>query len=60
VSHTYAVLDVDRATFEDIKRRLIDAGHAPEPSDVIDMHGIGIRIEEVEPQPRPRQRRRAS
>lgn len=44
MTHTYAVLDVSRATFDDVKRRLTDAGYEHTfHDDVIDMHGIALR-----------------
>ena len=50
VTHTYAILEVDAATFADVMGRLLQAGyeHAIHDQDgraVIDMHGIALRIE---------------
>ncbi len=45
-THTYAVLEVERSTFADVRQRLRAAGyeHAFD-RDVIDMHGIALRAE---------------
>lgn len=47
MSHTYAELPVSRATYEEIRRLLVDAGyhHALAHGDgAIDMHGIGLVV----------------
>lgn len=43
MTHTYAVLDVSRAAYDEIRRKLDAAGyqHAFD-GDVIDMHGIAL------------------
>jgi len=67
-THTYAILDVSHATYDEIARKLKAAEywHAFD-RDVIDMHGIGLRAVEEEigpsqleqPEPtRPPDRRR--
>ena len=44
MTYTYAVLDVSRATFEEVARLLNAAGyHHAFDRDVIDMHGIALR-----------------
>lgn len=49
MTHTYAVLDVSAACYAEIRRRLAaaDYRHAFH-GDVIDMHGIAIRVEQEE------------
>jgi hypothetical protein len=51
MTHTYAILAVSKAAFEEIRDKLLDAGYAGQVHDdgdapVIDMHGIGLRAEE--------------
>lgn len=58
VTHTYAVLEVSKATFDEIASKLREAGYSHafhseshgadrEQKDVIiDMHGIGLKQEE--------------
>jgi hypothetical protein len=44
MTHTYAILDVSKKTFDEIRAKLDAAGyqHAFD-RDVIDMHGIALR-----------------
>lgn len=44
MTHTYAILEVSRATFEEIAQKLKAAGYdeAFIEIDVIDMHGIAV------------------
>lgn len=55
-THTYVMMDISAAAFEEIKRKLLAAGydHAIIPSfredkEALDMHGIGLQIEEQRP-----------
>lgn len=43
-THTYALLELSAAAYEEIERKLREAGyhHAFDDNGVIDMHGIGI------------------
>jgi hypothetical protein len=42
-THTYALLPVSKQTFDEIARKLRDAGYDHAFDDgVIDMHGIGL------------------
>lgn len=51
MTRTYAILDVSRRTYDEIRRLLSDAGydhalHEPNPDgggEMIDMHGIALR-----------------
>lgn len=48
MSHTYAILEVSHATYEEIRTKLLDAGyqHALDrdaDGEVIDMHGIALQ-----------------
>lgn len=52
-TYTYAILEVSKAAYEEIKKKLEDAGyhhalhtHEGEPTPVIDMHGIGLKQED--------------
>lgn len=47
-THTYAVLDLSKAAYDEIAEKLRAAGydHAFMDNGVIDMHGIGVAIEE--------------
>lgn len=43
-THTYAILPVSRAVFDEIKQKLSDAGYQHAfHDDVIDMQGIGVQ-----------------
>lgn len=51
MTHTYAVLDVSPKTYQEIRKKLLDAGyqhaiHGDEAGEVIDMVGIAISEEE--------------
>lgn len=47
MTHTYAILDVSRPVFEEIAAKLRAAGyHHAFDRDVIDLHGIAIRVDE--------------
>lgn len=50
-THTYSVLEISRAAFDEIKGRLLAAsyGHAID-GDLIDMHGIALAPEVDQPQ----------
>lgn len=42
-THTYATLEVSRATYEEIQAKLIAAGYRVQGDDgAIDMHGIAL------------------
>jgi hypothetical protein len=46
MTHTYAVLEVSKEAFEEIKTKLLAAGyqHAIDDDEgIIDMHGIGLQ-----------------
>ncbi len=52
-THTYAILEVSRAAYTEIKEKLEGAGYSDQFHDdgdrdgvVIDMHGIALKIEE--------------
>lgn len=50
MSHTYAILDVSPAVYDEIRRKLADvdyphAFHEDGQDEVIDMHGIALRRE---------------
>jgi len=52
MTYTYAILHVSRSTYEEIRTKLEAAGysqafhtHEGEPTEVIDMHGIGLSVE---------------
>lgn len=54
MTHTYAILDVSRRTFEEIAAKLKAAEyHHAFDRDVIDMHGIALRAEEPAPDSGP-------
>jgi len=44
MSHTYALLEVSSSAYDEIKRKLLDAGygHAINAEGEIDMHGIAL------------------
>ena len=52
MSHTYAILEVSPETFEEISKKLKDAGydHAFH-GNLVDMHGIAIKAQEVREKP---------
>lgn len=43
-THTFATLEISTSAFDEIKKKLKDAGydHAFVEDNVIDMHGIGL------------------
>jgi hypothetical protein len=48
VTYTYAVLDVPDSVYQDIRRRLVEAGYEHvfdkcDGREVMDMHGIALR-----------------
>jgi hypothetical protein len=50
VTHTYVILELSKKSFEEIKKKLSDAGyqHAFDEQDgqlVIDMHGLAVKTE---------------
>lgn len=59
VTHTYALMDVSKATFDEIKKKLEDAGyqHAIHETEgeptALDMHGIALCVEQPEDVGRP-------
>jgi hypothetical protein len=59
-THTYAVLAVDAATYEDIQQRLLTCGYGhvfhedPEHGTVIDMAGIALAKEDNVTNEQPR------
>jgi len=50
MTHTYAVLDVTRATYEEIRAKLDAAGYADRfhEDGLIDLHGLAIQPQEEE------------
>jgi len=48
-THTYVILEVGERTYNDIRRKLVEAGYehvldrTAEDREVIDMHGIALR-----------------
>jgi hypothetical protein len=48
-THTYATLEVSRAAYDEIRKKLEDAGyqHAFHEDGLIDMHGIALTPEEI-------------
>lgn len=49
-THTYAILDVSKAVYDEIQKKLTDASythafHQTDSGTVIDMHGIALRQE---------------
>jgi hypothetical protein len=50
VTHTYAILEISRAAWDEIRRKLADAGyrHAFHDNETIDMHGIALQPEPEE------------
>ena len=50
-THTYAILDLSPEAYQEIRAKLLEAGHehaieGDEAGEVIDMHGIAISEEE--------------
>lgn len=50
MSHTYVILPVSRATFEEIRTKLVEACYAHALHDdvegeLIDMHGLALQVE---------------
>ena len=50
MTYTYAILDVSRAAYDEIRKKLAaaeyqQAFHTSDGDEVIDMHGIALRIE---------------
>lgn len=46
-THTYAILEISRVAYEEIREKLEKAGYSDQfHDDVIDMHGIAVKIEE--------------
>lgn len=50
MTYTYAILPVSRSTYDEIRSKLSEAGyqhafHQDEGSEVIDMHGIALKVE---------------
>lgn len=46
MSHTYVVLDISPAAYNEIKRKLVAAGYDHTfHEDVIDMHGIAVKAQ---------------
>lgn len=51
VTHTYAILKLSKTAYEEIREKLVKAGyddqfHGEEGKETIDMHGIGVQVEE--------------
>jgi hypothetical protein len=61
-THTYAIMDVSEAAYNEIKKKLEDAGYQHaihidrDGSVVLDMHGIALAIETLPPVPNPNKR----
>lgn len=55
MSHTYTILDVSPATYDEICAKLLRTGYGGqmygEPEGVMDMHGIALRRAEDEEEP---------
>ncbi len=52
MTHTYAILEVSAATFNEVKAKLTAAEyHHAFDRDVIDMHGIALRADAAEEKP---------
>ena len=51
MTHTYALLEVSNATYQEVKRKLMDAGyaHAINSDGEIDMHGIALIVDKSKP-----------
>ncbi len=52
-THTYAILEVSQATYDEIKKKLQDAGYQhqiyqDDPDEIVDMFGIALRTENPE------------
>ena len=54
MTHTYALLEVSNATYQEVKRKLMDAGyaHAINSDGEIDMHGIALVVDKSKPKRR--------
>ncbi len=49
MTHTFAILNVSKQTYNEIKRKLKKAGYENSfDGDVIDMHGIALKIKTVQ------------
>jgi hypothetical protein len=48
MTHTYVLLDVSKAAYDEIKQKLLNAGydHAINDAGEIDMHGIALVVEQ--------------
>jgi hypothetical protein len=58
-THTYVVLEVSKRAFEEIKKKLKEAGYQHTFHDgLIDMHGIAIQIDRKEPKKKSVQKRK--
>lgn len=51
MTHTYATLEISKPAYEEIRSKLKEAGyeHAFHDDGLIDMHGIGIAVQEEVP-----------
>ena len=51
MTHTYALLEVSNAAYQEVKRKLIDAGYgsAVNSDGEIDMHGIALVVDKSKP-----------
>ncbi len=63
MTYTYALMDVSESTYNEIKKKLEDAGyqhafHDDHDGDgmVLDMHGIALKLESSSPVPNPNKR----
>lgn len=50
MSHTYSVLEVSQAVYDEIRKKLEEAGYEHAfHDDLIDMHGIAVKAEDSRP-----------
>ena len=54
MSHTYAIVPVSQATFDEIKAKLLGAGYEDQLHEdpeglILDMHGLALQVEEPTP-----------
>jgi len=47
MTHTYALLEVSPATFEEIRQKLVDAGYEQVHDGQIDMNGLALTKERI-------------
>lgn len=52
-THTFAILELSSQAYEEIKKKLLEAGYSHAimedgGREVIDMHGIGVQMEKID------------